>query len=214
MASCCTVDPPGQSSIAIGSIAIGGAHIARRASTRFCFRTSLFRSPERTDTRQRVGRSSRHVAKDAMQKQTKALHHPWIRSAAARKLPLAMPQARDAPTDTLRPRKLLSAERRPLDSLSCHEAPKEQILEKSRAAANQCVWPVEPAQNWAGQSTHAYSSLRIGRCQGSCAGGDGKIRTFSRAAAGRGVDSGTCTPRARPSSSRPPLANLGQRAAP
>lgn len=47
------------------------------------------------------------------------------------KLPLAMPQARDAPTDTLHPRKLLSAERRPLDSLGCQEAPEARNLEKS-----------------------------------------------------------------------------------
>jgi hypothetical protein len=36
----------------------------------------------------------------------------------------------------------------------------------SAAVANQCTWPVEPTRNRAGQSTHAYSSLRIGTCQG------------------------------------------------
>jgi hypothetical protein len=29
------------------------------------------------------------------------------------------------------------------------------------------IWPVEPAEIGAGQSTHAYSSLEIGNCQGS-----------------------------------------------
>ena len=41
---------------------------------------------------------------------------PWTRPAAAN-MPCATPQAKDAPTDTSRPRKLLTAERRPLDSL-------------------------------------------------------------------------------------------------
>ena len=34
------------------------------------------------------------------------------------------------------------------------------------AAAAQCIWPVEPTQKRAGQSTHAYSFLCFGRCQG------------------------------------------------
>ncbi len=143
------------------------ARTTRRAQTRLCFRTSIFLAPRASGPK---------TTPQTLQKQTKALNQPWIRSAAANAS--ATPQAKDAPTDTLHPRIILKAERRPLDSLERLLVPNS--LGESWAAANQCVWPVEPTQNWAGQSTHAYCSLRIGCCQGSCRGRGVKIGTISR----------------------------------
>jgi hypothetical protein len=148
------------------TVTVRSARTTRRAQTRLCFRTSIFLAPRASGPK---------TTPQTLQKQTKALNQPWIRSAAANAS--ATPQAKDAPTDTLHPRIILMAERRPLDSLVRLLLPNS--LGESWAAANQCVWPVEPTQNWAGQSTHAYSSLRIDRCQGSCRGRGVKIGTFS-----------------------------------
>ena len=125
-------------------------HVPRRAHNEARTNSALLQNVNFSRPRA----SGSKTTPQTLQKQTKALNQPWTRSAAA-SMPSATPQAKDAPTDTLRPRNILSAERRPLDSLGHPEIP--QALNSSGkfwAAANQCVWPVEPAQNWAGQSTH------------------------------------------------------------
>jgi len=98
------------------------ARTLRGAPHRICFTNDVLPLHER----KRTPDNASNVTADAFEKQTKALNHPWIRLAAACST-LGMPQARDAPTDTLHPRKLLSAERRPL----IHSAAKRALGRKS-----------------------------------------------------------------------------------
>ena len=104
--------------------AISGAHTARRAPNRLCFANDVFPLIER----KRIPDNASNELADTFEKQTKAFNHPWIRLAAAISTP-RMPQARDAPTKTFRPRKLLLAERQPSDSLGCQDGPRAKTPE-------------------------------------------------------------------------------------
>lgn len=114
----------------------------RRTYTRLCFKTRSLLAVRRADLRQRLNRSwtvpidqrpfrSKTVSvakmakspKDALRKQMKALNHPWTRRSAAHGMCDAAGQGRSH--GALRPRKILSAERRPLDSLGSQLHPLE-----------------------------------------------------------------------------------------